>query len=170
MNSGSGFNYTISVANVGTGVLPASLTTVADTLPAGVTLTASPTGTGWTCITVGAGVGFSCSRNDTLAANGALFPVITVPVTATGAPAFLVNTGTVTNPNDIILTNNVDPAVIAMNGGLPLGPRCNTISASLASPVAPGASVTYTCTATGYTIPAANLEYRLDCGATTGTW
>jgi uncharacterized repeat protein (TIGR01451 family) len=107
----TGFTYTLTVSNVGTG--PGSGTvTVSDTLPAGLTATAFG-GPGWTNCTLGATP--TCDRTDVLAA-GAAYPPITLTVNvATNSPQTVINTATVSNGGDTNPVNDSvsDPTAVA---------------------------------------------------------
>ena len=96
IQSGTSYVYTVTVQNIGTGILIASRTTVSDPLPAGVTLTGLPSGTGWSCSGATGATSFTCVRDDGLAA-GSFFSTITVPVTVMSQPTYLTNTATVNN-------------------------------------------------------------------------
>jgi uncharacterized repeat protein (TIGR01451 family) len=97
----SGFVYTITVRNVGTG--PGSGTiTVTDVLPAKLTATAV-TGAGWTC---SLGATPTCTRSDPLAA-GAAWPAISLTVSvASDAPPTVTNVATVSGGGDVNSNND----------------------------------------------------------------
>ncbi len=101
--------YNLSVTNVGLSSLT-GLVTVTDTLPAGLTAKIV-SGTGWSCVV---GPPVTCTRSDALAAN-ANYPAITLTVNiATGAPASVVNTASVSGGGDTNSLNNTtsDPTSI----------------------------------------------------------
>ena len=104
----TGATYSLTVTNTG-GSSTSGLVSVTDVLPAGLTATAMA-GAGWTC-TLGS---LTCTRGDALAV-GASYPVLTLTVNvATGAPASLTNTATVSGGGDINTANNTanDPTAI----------------------------------------------------------
>ncbi len=104
----TGFPYTLTVTNVGTGPTSGT-TTVQDILPAGLAATAIG-GSGWNC-TLGT---LTCDRADALAPS-ASYPVITLTVNvAANAPPAVVNTATVANASDGDPSNNTatDPTNI----------------------------------------------------------
>ncbi len=111
----TGFTYTITVSNVGTG--PTSgLVTVSDTVPAGLTATAV-SGSGWAC---SLGATPTCTRSDVLA-NAAAYPPITLTVNvASNAPATVINTATVSGGGDANPANNTatDPTIVT-TGAVP---------------------------------------------------
>ncbi|MFN8666215.1 MAG: hypothetical protein U0164_03335 [Gemmatimonadaceae bacterium] len=99
---GSNATYTLDVSNVGTGSTTGAIT-VADGIPAGLTFV-SASGTGWSCSFAAGTV--SCTTPGPVAA-GASLPTITLTVTVgSGAQPSVVNTATVTTPNDINPGNN----------------------------------------------------------------
>jgi uncharacterized repeat protein (TIGR01451 family) len=105
----TGFTYTITVSNVGTGASSGAVT-VSDTLPSGLTATAI-SGTGWNCTVGGTS---TCNRSDALAA-AASYPPITLTVSvASNAPSTVTNTATVTGGGDINTANNTasDPTIV----------------------------------------------------------
>lgn len=112
----TGFVYTITVANAGTG--PASgATTVQDTLPAGLTATAI-SGAGWACTLAT----LTCTRSDALAPGGS-YPAISLTTNvAANAPATVTNIASVTNAGDVDPGNNTatDPANVTPT--VPPGP------------------------------------------------
>lgn len=95
----TGFVYTISVSNGGTGPTSGTVT-VQDTLPAGMTATAM-SGTGWSC-TVGT---LTCDRSDALP-TGSSYPPIALTVNVASNATSGVNTVTVTAAGDIDPSNN----------------------------------------------------------------
>ena len=113
---GQGFNYTLTVRNLGNVAVQAAQTvTATDTLPAGVELTGPPTGSGWTCTPDGTAtypiagpVTVTCTRPGPLAANSNA-PGITVPARL-GASGSALNNACVshagTGPSDPNLGNN----------------------------------------------------------------
>jgi uncharacterized repeat protein (TIGR01451 family) len=105
----NGFQYTITVSNVGSGASGGTVT-VSDTLPAGMTATAI-SGAGWTCT---AAATSTCTRSDALA-GGSSYPAITLTVSvASNAAASVTNTATVSGGGDTNGTNNSasDPTTV----------------------------------------------------------
>ena len=112
-------NYTLSVSNVGTGILldePGPITVV-DTLPAGLNYV-SASGTGWACVFAGT---LSCSHPGPLI-KGASLPPITLTVTAP-AVGTVTNTATVSgsvidnltlNNTATDLTNIIAPPILTV--------------------------------------------------------
>lgn len=103
----TGFVYTITVSNLGTGATTGTVT-VQDTLPAGMMATAIA-GTGWNCV-LGT---LTCDRADALA-QGASYPSIalTVNVAAnavSGANVVTVSTAGDTDPSNDVFT---DPTIV----------------------------------------------------------
>jgi uncharacterized repeat protein (TIGR01451 family) len=106
--------YTLTVNNIG-GVITTGTHTVTDTLPAGLTLAGNSPGTGsgagwvigagWTCTSAGANNGAGdaiilCTSATAIAASGASSTIVfPVAVAAAAAPS-VVNTASVSNPNE----------------------------------------------------------------------
>jgi len=105
IRKGSGGNYVLTVANVGVDTKPApSVVTVRDVVPAGL-IAGTPTGTGWT-FTGTSGNSIVATRTTSLAP-GTSYPAITIPVTVQQtAPDHIVNTATVENEFESIISNN----------------------------------------------------------------
>ena len=132
----TGFQYTLSVTNSGSGPTSGTVT-VTDTLPNGLTATAM-SGTGWTCDLSTR----TCTRSDELAA-GASYPDITLTVNvASNAAATVTNVATVSGGGETNTANNQDSDqtnVSALAGTLVL-----TKSASPGSFGNVGETITYT--------------------------
>jgi uncharacterized repeat protein (TIGR01451 family) len=103
----TGFVYSISVSNLGTGPTTGTVT-VQDTLPAGMTATAIG-GTGWSCI-LGT---LTCNRADALA-QGASYPPITLTVNVAANAASGANVVTVSTAGDSDPANDIftDPTIV----------------------------------------------------------
>ena len=134
--SQTGFQYTLSVTNSGSGPTSGTVT-VTDTLPDGLTATAI-SGPGWTCDLSTQ----TCTRSDEVAA-GASYPdiVLTVNV-APNAAAMVINVATVSGGGETNTANNQDSdqtTVSALAGTLVL-----TKSASPGSFAKAGETITYT--------------------------
>ena len=132
----TGFQYTLSVTNSGSGPTSGTVT-VTDTLPNGLTATAM-SGTGWTCDLSTR----TCTRSDELAA-GASYPDITLTANvASNAAATVTNVATVSGGGETNTANNQDSdqtTVSALAGTLVL-----TKSASPGSFGNVGETITYT--------------------------
>lgn len=161
---GGSMRYRFVVRNLGP-VTATGTTTVEDTLPNDTSII-SVAGSGWSCTTSETRK-FICTRTEDLAL-GAYFPDIVVDAQASSTilAGEYSNTATVKNPGDTNPNNNTDPANIEIVAGN----QCGAISGAPVGAVAPGTNTTYTCAASGYTGSVANLEYRVDCGTTTGSW
>jgi len=161
---GGKMRYRFVVKNLGP-VTATGTTTVEDTLPNDTTII-SVAGTGWAC-TISEGRKFKCTRTEDLTV-GASFPDIVADVQASNTilAGEYSNIATVKNPGDTNPTNNTDPANIEII----VGAICGSITASPTGVVSPNTSMTYTCSALGFTGTISNLEYKIDCGTSTGTW
>ncbi|MDP9193738.1 MAG: FG-GAP-like repeat-containing protein [Acidobacteriota bacterium] len=105
----TGKTYTITVTNSGEAPTAGDVV-VTDTLPIGLNATAM-SGTGWTCTVAP----LTCTRNDALTA-GASYPPITLTVNvASGAPASVTNTVTVSGGGELNGVNSTasDTAAVA---------------------------------------------------------
>jgi uncharacterized repeat protein (TIGR01451 family) len=110
----TGFAYTISVSNIGTGPTSGTVT-VGDTLPTGLSVN-SISGTGWNCTTAP----LACTRSDALAANSS-YPDITLLVNvAANAASSVTNTANVSGGGDVTPNNNSDQDQTTVN--VPLVP------------------------------------------------
>ncbi|NLR78424.1 gliding motility-associated C-terminal domain-containing protein [Chitinophaga eiseniae] len=105
IRKGASGNYVLTVTNVGADVkMGPSTVTVRDVVPAGL-VAGTPTGTGWD-FTGTSGNSIVATRTTSLA-GGASYPVITIPVTVQStAPDRIINTTTVANEYETILSNN----------------------------------------------------------------
>jgi uncharacterized repeat protein (TIGR01451 family) len=104
-----GFNYTITVSNVGAGTTSGTVT-VSDTIPTGMTATAM-SGNGWVC---SFGSTSTCTRSDALA-GASSYPAITLTVTvASTAPSSITNTATVSGGGETNTANDSasDPTTV----------------------------------------------------------
>ena len=150
--AGTPFNYTLTVSNNGPDALPAgSAPKVTFSVPAGATVTGVPSGSGWTC-TPGSGYPLSnpptpgatitCERNDTLA-NGAAYPVITVPATGNVNGTVSAAFGVSSSFLDGDLTNNTATADVPFSSGTDM-----TIGKTVSpgGTVAVGTNATFTLT------------------------
>lgn len=109
----TGFQYTLSVSNVG-GSATSGTVTVTETPPLGMTVT-SLSGSGWSCNLS------TCTRSDALAA-GNSYPDITVTVdVASDAPASVTNVASVSGGNDSVTSDNTDedPTTVVAPGTVP---------------------------------------------------
>ncbi|MEA2994312.1 MAG: hypothetical protein QOD40_3232 [Alphaproteobacteria bacterium] len=97
----TGFQYTITVSNIGNSASSGTVS-VSDTLPPGLTATAAA-GSGWNC---SVGATSTCTRSDALPA-GSSYPTITLTVNvAPDASPTVTNTATVNGGGDTNDTNN----------------------------------------------------------------
>ncbi|MCS6902830.1 MAG: hypothetical protein NZO41_00925 [Candidatus Bipolaricaulota bacterium] len=100
---GTNGTYTITVTNIGSGST-AGTVTVTDTLPTGLSFV-SATGPGWTCSAVGQTV--TCTHPGPFTPNASSTITLTVSVSQAAYPS-VINTATVSTPNDSNPNNNSD--------------------------------------------------------------
>ena len=168
LSTGSGFDYTIIVTN--NGPSPTSgTTTVTDTLPLGVVpdTTKNISAPGWSCNWVTSSASVSCQRSDIIA-SGVPYPTITIPAKLTATSGTVTNIAIVTTnaPTGSTVPNqDRDPAVIIVSTSVVPAACEKLVPDNAGAILAPNIPVTYTCSATGTTIVAANLEYSIKCGA-----
>ncbi len=110
MLAGQDQTYSITVTHIGPSPLTGTIT-VTDPLPVGLRLMAVPSGAGWNCATSSVGTGYTtvtngnvvCTRTESLFAANSTLGTISVLAKidpAATAPASIVNSATVTSPND----------------------------------------------------------------------
>ncbi len=172
LSGGQTFNYTLRAKNEGTLTITGT-TTITDTgaTPTGV-IVRSGTGTGWNCTLSGSTL--SCTTTQS-PLSGAFFSDVVITATAPTLTGTYRNLAVVSHPLDTNLTNNTDPANIRIGTGwtVPVLPSCTALSGSLASPVSPSTSVTYSCAPpTAFTGVVSIIEYRIQCapGDPTAVW
>jgi uncharacterized repeat protein (TIGR01451 family) len=156
--------YNLNVSNAGS-VTTSGTITVTDVLPANLTYV-SAAGTGWNCNYTSGTRTVSCTNPGPLAPGANSNIVLTVTPTTTGT---INNTATVAISGDTVAADNTSTDSVTVNGPLDLAvTKTVGLASSPSIPVglvSPGASITYTITATnnsGSLVTAATLRDVID--------